>query len=508
MLLGHVHRALLAQLSGWLLYGQLPPAEAHFFIQPRDAAAATGATAGAPADGTGGAPVGTRPDGRSAGQGEADWMSVEVRVELKPQLLPMRVAEKALFIGKAVRVLRSAAARGDTGAATSHGVGAEGGDEALGAARAMEQSFVAYGAELSGLGDAELHLEPLGRLLSRMQRRASELLWRHLLKECELMRLLHAVKDYFLLGRGELFHRLLDELQPHTAEPPSERLDLQSMLSLAASGGEPDPYFDRLTLSLAPSAAAEGAYDGWCRLRLRLHVGWPLQLLLDASSLERYNQLFSFLLTVKRVQKELHASWATQTTCRAVSAAQRSALFPMWRLRAHMSFVIDNLQYYLQVDVLEAQWRSLIACAQTCADFEALCAAHEAALGALLSQCFLQAAAAAHPFPGPRPHHMLTVALAPPWRQASSVTAALHQIFQLCLALCRLLAYAEAAERGSRADEACRAQFANISREFSRQSAFLFAFLSNMSSPQASPHLAQLLMRLNFNNFFVTDAPA
>ena len=95
---------------------------------------------------------------------------------------------------------------------------------------------------------------------------------------------------------------------------------------------------------------------------------------------------------------------------------------------------------------------------------------------------------------------------APPRRQASSVTTALHQIFQLCLALCRLLAYAEAAERGSRADEACRTQFANISREFSRQSAFLFAFLSNMSSPQQSPHLAQLLLRLNFNQFFQVRA--
>ena len=55
---------------------------------------------------------------------------------------------------------------------------------------------------------------------------------------------------------------------------------------------------------------------------------------------------------------------------------------------------------------------------------------------------------------------------------------------------------------GASAEDAYRAQFATVHREFHRQSAFLFAYLSNMSSPQASPHLAQLLLRLNFNSFF------
>ena len=82
---------------------------------------------------------------------------------------------------------------------------------------------------------------------------------------------------------------------------------------------------------------------------------------------------------------------------------------------------------------------------------------------------------------------------------SSSVASALHQIFQLCLALCRMLQYAEA---GARAEATYRSQFATVSREFSRQSAFLFAFLSNMSSPQQSPHLAQLLLRLDFNSYF------
>ena len=83
--------------------------------------------------------------------------------------------------------------------------------------------------------------------------------------------------------------------------------------------------------------------------------------------------------------------------------------------------------------------------------------------------------------------------------QAGTVATALHQIFQLCLALCGMLSLSQL---GVASEAAFRAQFATVSREFSRASSFLFAFLSNMSSPQASPHLAQLLLRLNFNSFW------
>ena len=155
---------------------------------------------------------------------------------------------------------------------------------------------------------------------------------------------------------------------------------------------------------------------------------------------------------------------------------------PLWRLRAHMAFLVDHLQYYLQADVLEVQWQALIAKTSSCDDFEELSAAHEQCLATLHAQCFLQ---------------------------ASSVSNALHSIFQLCLALCRMLANAEhAGGSGTAAEAQYRSEFASVSREFSRQSAFLFAFLSNMSSPQQSPHLAQLLLRYNFNEYFKTNGGA
>ena len=259
--------------------------------------------------------------------------------------------------------------------------------------------------------------------------------------------------------------------------PPPPLLDLHAALTIATSGEPPNAHLAAARLVFANSALPPDAtaYDQWRTLTLELQVGWPLHLLVHANARARYGELFRFLLLVKRVQMELHCAWNTQTQSIHLPAAQRAMLMPLWRLRAHMAFLIDHLQYYLQADVLEVQWQALMAKAESCDDFEELSAAHEQCLAALHAQCFLQ---------------------------ASSVASALHSIFQLCLALCRMLANAEHAGGSGGAEAQYRSEFASVSREFSRQSAFLFAFLSNMSSPQQSPHLAQLLLRYNFNEFF------
>ena len=86
------------------------------------------------------------------------------------------------------------------------------------AAGEMRAALHAYGDELRQLPMAGGAL-PLGgfeRLLERMHRTSSRLLWRHLTAECGLLDLLRAFKSYMLLGRGNVFHTLLDELRPLT----------------------------------------------------------------------------------------------------------------------------------------------------------------------------------------------------------------------------------------------------------------------------------------------------
>lgn len=61
----------------------------------------------------------------------------------------------------------------------------------------------------------------------------------------------------------------------------------------------------------------------------------------------RYNVVFRYLLSVRRVQSQLQHCWALQMQRKHLKSTKTDAV--KCRLRNHMAFLIDNLQYYLQV---------------------------------------------------------------------------------------------------------------------------------------------------------------
>jgi hypothetical protein len=75
---------------------------------------------------------------------------------------------------------------------------------------------------------------------------------------------------------------------------------------------------------------------------------------------DSYNALFRFLLDVKRVQNELHRQWRPTTRRTTREVTKPSTISPSSQgrynqtpvvvaLRANMQFLVDNLQYHLQV---------------------------------------------------------------------------------------------------------------------------------------------------------------
>ena len=243
-LLAAVQGAFLAQLAAWLLYGELLPGAEEFFVcrsddgdaDAADSDAAAYPEAGCRADGGSG-------DSGGGGESYGAWWSYTLRVACKPRLLSVRTAEASLFVGKVVRVLSPLAERDPASAAgeaantglagvpgaditeaqatrygggVARGEGVEEAKEAEGAeppaARQLQWRLRELATELHAL-QAALPLDAAGArvlesTLDGLQRQASSLLWRHLVTECNLRGLLHALKDYFLLGRGEVRHAL------------------------------------------------------------------------------------------------------------------------------------------------------------------------------------------------------------------------------------------------------------------------------------------------------------
>uniref|UniRef100_A0A182Q149 S-adenosylmethionine sensor upstream of mTORC1 n=1 Tax=Anopheles farauti TaxID=69004 RepID=A0A182Q149_9DIPT len=119
---------------------------------------------------------------------------------------------------------------------------------------------------------------------------------------------------------------------------------------------------------------------------LKYKVKWPLHLLFSPRILERYNEMFRFLLRIKKIQHDLLQIWSYQREKRIQHNLE------VVQLRNKLLFLINNLQYYLQVDVLESQFAILMAAIADSAkqaDFERIQRAHTIFQANVLSLCFL-----------------------------------------------------------------------------------------------------------------------
>ncbi len=113
--------------------------------------------------------------------------------------------------------------------------------------------------------------------------------------------------------------------------------------------------------------------NGWSRLGLNYKVDWPfyslitqkvikklerLEFLMHRRTLclyiltnNRYNEIFNYLLSIRRVQIELNQCFLIQMRTSSKENQFKKINPTIWLTRNHMSFLIDNLQFYLQVSI-------------------------------------------------------------------------------------------------------------------------------------------------------------
>jgi len=111
-----------------------------------------------------------------------------------------------------------------------------------------------------------------------------------------------------------------------------------------------------------------------------------LSLMQKYALLYRYNALFGFLINIRQVQVMLQHCWASQM----MHKGSEKHLTPVWQLRSHMAFFIDNIQYYVHVDVIESQFSLLLESIHSTHDFETIQQAHCSFISSLFRQLFLQ----------------------------------------------------------------------------------------------------------------------
>ena len=306
----------------------------------------------------------------------------------------------------------------------------------------------------------------------------SEHLW-SLVMEAGLLDELTNLKAIFLLGRGELYQAFI-----HTATP---RLNhsiiirssyVHSLLKAAGRQVLLDDILEKFSMYLQVADSSIGSTEDrsnvWNNLRIHYNAKWPLHKLFGQSQQEKYNKVFVFLLNVRRAQYRLQNLWLVQMQTKKIGSSKAMTL--LWTIRHHMTLLIDNLQYYLQVDVLESQYWQLISEISKTRDYQHLATAHHNFLISLHTQCFLN-----HPF------------------IYATLSSLLTQVHDFCQFM----------ETGVKWDqlhmlstESFLKKVNKINEDFDGVSRRLFDILSSLKQMQGTQYTSQLVMRIDFNKYY------
>ncbi|VDO93787.1 unnamed protein product, partial [Schistosoma margrebowiei] len=429
----HIMQVFLRQLSSWLIYGVVNDPYHEFFIKLENFTSVS--THSNPS-------ILQSPHGYFDDQSKRDSMTAKPRFlidnENLPSFLPTSFAQKVLETGEAVY-----SATYDPSEASF----------LLELEKNYCPRFAELSTCLEknsdGLQSTEktfsnlIDLNKISNLVCDIQSVVSCHAWCSLLKEHKLLQYLRLVKDVLLLGRGELFLAFLDhlsilnnlsnsntsrcgttcEIQHNILDkpPPANESAVQALeydvteafLRAARSLGMDDEELDSnfkfsIELTAAQSNKLSENITVWDRLHLCIIAPPVFERLFSPNVCRAYDSLFRFLFAIRRTQLKLQQFWADQIFLwRRTSACNQSnvnydqtqptnvfiklqsCIGQCLLVRSHMAFIIESLQYYLQVDVIEAQYSHLIHRLHSDQEIGLIQIAHEAYLAGLQAQALL-----------------------------------------------------------------------------------------------------------------------
>ncbi|XP_002738136.1 gamma-tubulin complex component 4-like [Saccoglossus kowalevskii] len=466
------HGVMYKQLTAWTLHGLLLDHYAEFFIQQSSEHTQT-----VPKEdeddydlGIGGVTgkqlrEAMKLSEESTLSHKPEYVLFALRPQMLPSYIPSRLAEKILFIGESVQVFENQQQR----------------DVLRHTGSVLKEREEEFAMDLSKLQQQPVFcLMSFEAIIDKIRVCVAEHLWSLVMEESDLLANLNVMKDFYLLGRGELFLAFIDHAQGLLKMLPTATTehDVNAAFRQAARRVllDDDSILSKFKMTVQSKTVSSkqalkkseiGVESGWNCLDLVYTVEWPLHILFTQTVLEKYNTMFKFLLHIKKVQLELQHCWAIQMERKNHTSSQLDS--NIWHLRRHMAFLVDNLQYYLQVDVLETQFSQLGEKIKSTRDFETIRLSHDRFLTALLGQSFLHMKPVAH---------------------------CLKEILDICHSFCMLLI------QTIKFRDREVGQIDKLAQGFKRQSSLLFTLLSSVRSHESSPYLAQLMLRIDFNKYY------
>ncbi|XP_017075670.2 gamma-tubulin complex component 4 homolog [Drosophila eugracilis] len=477
-----VKRAFFSSLAHWLLFGAVNDIHSEFFIKCIQ---------------------GDSTDNSSCGKSVSSSLLIadktpedyiwqyEINLEQLPGFMSIIVAEKVLFVGQTVLVfkIRQNVIAKNKSDQLAVKLAEMSPDDLYDLWNGKEAEFFQMVEDLSN--DDTINDFRIENVINDIKKYVSMRLSEIAINEVDLEKQMGLIKDFYLLGRGEFYLEFCCQLNGTMETYREERFkNFTRSFELAAAVTGTSDDLEKFSLTYVRSTGEPEESSDFHILQgitLKYTYEWPLNLLFSPKAIERYNKIFRFLLIIRTFQYEIQRVWAKQTW--KAKNLPNPLDNKIITLRNHLMFFLNNMQYYIQVDVLESQFSILMNVIKSKADFEEIQRAHTVFLANVLSQCFLLSESK---------ESQMNISGC---QSQNPIYGTLLKLFGICDKFAHM-------NQTKDPPDDFMGEIDSLNESFGVQIASLIQLFVDVKSASCLGPLSQLLLRLDFNHWFSTNHTA
>jgi len=272
------------------------------------------------------------------------------------------------------------------------------------------------------------------------------------------------VRDFYLLGNGQFYMLFLNKMCSLSLNSDqSLRAIKVSFINTAQDVKLHKSMYKVFSFSSLENEEADETK--WTKIKLTMETKWPLQFIFTSSVQRNYSKLFAFLSRIKKVQTTLHEIW--------IDTKQKSYKENCLndQLKTKLTFLIDTLYTYLQLDVIEDEYFLLLEKLSNANNFQTIKHIHDIFQTNIMRDSFLF---------------------------TEEVYMAFNKILDMCENYYRFMTDITAA-----LDLQYKQCFDELNLLFTNKPNKLVTLLNTIKEIHVTPKPNQFIMRLNFNNWFL-----
>lgn len=237
-----------------------------------------------------------------------------------------------------------------------------------------------------------------------------------IMEDYDLMGHFLSVKRYFLLQQGDFIVQFMDacehELMKSVDKVIPIRLENLLELTLRLSSAKHDKYQDNLFTTLMPfdiftqmakimkisQCGSDGESDvvdydsnltGIECFSFDYRTNWPISIIFNQMTISKYQIIFRQLFYLKHVENFLCRVWIANNNAKKFDHRTIEQYRAAFTLRQRMMSAIQNLEYYMMIEVIEPVWHTFMQQISKVKNFDDILTYHDDFLDKCLKNCML-----------------------------------------------------------------------------------------------------------------------